>query len=96
MSCIQRRARPAAEQIYVLVPYDPRKAMSIHLAAERAGKSASNLRNWCETYGIGRRIGNGHWEVSRIALQMFMDGDTKALAHISPRGSNEPNRDGVF
>jgi hypothetical protein len=72
--------RVISERRYILVPYDRREAMSIERAAERAGKSPSTLRNWCEKNGIGRRIGNGHWEVSKIALQILLDGNTDALA----------------
>jgi len=59
-------------------------------AAERVGKSASTLRNWCEQNAIGRRIGNGHWEVSRIALQMFMDGNTEALGAYHAGNRTDP------
>ena len=34
---------------------------------------------WAERYGIGRKIG-GDWHISRVALQMLLDGDTAALA----------------
>ena len=37
------------------------------------------MRTWCEVYGLGRRIGNGPWSVSKVALAMHLDGDRKAL-----------------
>jgi hypothetical protein len=80
MSGLERRSRALPDQRYVLVPYDKREAMSIEQAAERAGKSPSTMRNWCVQHAIGRRIGNGHWEVSKVALQMFLDGNWDALA----------------
>jgi hypothetical protein len=63
----------------ILVPFDPSEAMSIAKAAEKAGKSESTVRSWCVSRGIGRRVVDGHWQVSRVALQMLLDGNTKAL-----------------
>jgi hypothetical protein len=31
----------------VLTPYDPREGISLAVAAKRAGKSETTLRNWC-------------------------------------------------
>jgi len=64
----------------VLVPYDKREALSVRAAAEKAGRSASTIRAWCERYSIARRIAGGNWEVSRVALQMLLDGKMEALA----------------
>jgi hypothetical protein len=51
----------------------------------------SELRNWCEVHGLGRRVGGGTWSVSKVALTMFLDGDEKALLvyHAGDR-SSEP------
>jgi hypothetical protein len=95
MSGLQRRPAILPDERLILVPYDRREALSIEQAAERAGKSASTLRNWCEQHGIGRRIGNGHWEVSRVALQMFLDGDRNALACYH-RNNRDPILMGYF
>jgi hypothetical protein len=65
---------------FVLVPYDPMEALSVKEAAGLAGRSQSTLRNWCERFGIARKIAGGNWEISRIALQMLLDGDLEALA----------------
>ena len=63
----------------VLVPYDRREALSLREAARLAGRCESTVRGWCGQFDIGRRIGNGPWQVSRIALAMFLDGDGDAL-----------------
>ena len=64
----------------VLIPFDRREGMSVSAAANLAGKSVSTIRGWCGHYGLGRRIGDGTWIVSRVALAMFLDGDREALA----------------
>lgn len=63
----------------ILIPFDRREAMTLQKAAEIAGRSESTLRSWCQNRSIGRRVGGGPWMVSRVALQMFLDGDTSAL-----------------
>jgi hypothetical protein len=73
------RAREADHERLVLTPYDRREGMDLAAAAKLAGRSHSTLRGWCERYGIGRRIAGGNWTVSRVALQMLLDGDEKAL-----------------
>jgi hypothetical protein len=62
----------------VLVPFIPGEGMKIHHAAKFASVGASTMRSWCALYGLGRRIGRP-WTVSRVALQMHLDADTKAL-----------------
>jgi|SRR6266516_2482862 len=63
----------------VLVPFDVREGVSLAIAAERAGKSQTTIRNWCNQHGIGRRVGGGVWIVSKVALAMYLDGDEAAL-----------------
>lgn len=63
----------------VLIPYVNVEAISVQTAAKIAGKSAGTIRNWCVTHSIGRRVGNGPFLVSRIALAAFLDGDTAGL-----------------
>jgi hypothetical protein len=59
-------------------------------AAEKAGKSESTVRSWCPNHGIGRRVVDGHWQVSKVALQLQPVDDKKALCayhsgdHTSP------------
>jgi hypothetical protein len=62
----------------VLRPFHRSEALSIAEAASIAGRSVRTVRDWCARLDIGRRIG-GHWAVSRVALQMFLDGDRDAL-----------------
>lgn len=72
---------PAADSPYLtLVPFDPREAISVAIAARRAGKSTRTIRLWCEQHGIGRRVAGGPWMVSAVALAMLLDGDEIALA----------------
>ena len=65
---------------FVLRPFNPMEAISVKEAARLAGRSQSTLRNWCEGFEIARRIAGGNWQVSRVALQMLLDGDLEALA----------------
>ena len=70
---------------FTLVPFDVRERISLAEAAALAGKSESTIRTWCIEHGIGRRVGNGTWAVSCVALQMFLDGDLQAPEDISQR-----------
>jgi hypothetical protein len=74
-----------------LVPYSAAEAISVGEAAAIAGKSERTIRNWC-VQGIGRRIGDGAWAVSKVALTMWLEGDGGALAAYrdGARGSWEP------
>ena len=63
----------------ILVPFDKAEGTDLSCAAKTAGKSVGTVRNWCVQEGIGRRIGNGAWVVSKVALAMFLDGDQAAL-----------------
>jgi hypothetical protein len=84
--------RSAEESAWrVLTPYDPREGISLAAAAKRAGKSETTIRNWCPQHGLGRRVGGGVWVVSQVALAMFLDGDTSALAayHSGDHSSSE-------
>jgi hypothetical protein len=63
----------------ILVPFDAREAISTDLAAKRADCSPRTIRYWCEVCGIGRKVG-GRLKVSRVALQMKLEGDDEALA----------------
>jgi hypothetical protein len=70
---------PEDPALNVLIPYDPREGCTLQQAAARAGKPPSTIKNWCQNRGIGRRVGGGVWVVSRVALEMFLDGDAAAL-----------------
>ena len=73
----------------VLSPYDPREAIALKTAAAVAGKSEGTIRRMCIDFAIGRRVGGGTWQVSRVALAMLLDGNRAALApyHKGDRGS---------
>lgn len=64
----------------VLWPFDPREAISLKRAAALAKKSEGTVRGWCIEHAIGRRVGGGTWQVSCVALAMFLDGNEAALA----------------
>lgn len=81
---------------FVLVPYDVREGIDIRGAAKRAGRSQNTLRNWCIKHGLGRRIAGGLWVVSKPALAMFLDGDTKALRAYLAGDRSSPMVRGYF
>ena len=63
----------------VLTPYHRSEAFrSLPEAAAEAGRGVSTMRIWCEQHHLGRHIG-GRWEVSRVALRMYLNGDKRAL-----------------
>lgn len=62
----------------ILVPFDARESITLAAAAKHSGKSTNTIRSWVQRHGIGRKIG-GVWYISRVALQMLLDGDTAAL-----------------
>ena len=63
-----------------LVPFDAAEGLTLQQAAAVAGKSQRTLRNWRIEHGIGRRVADGTWVVSRVALAMLLHGDLDALA----------------
>ncbi|WP_267360600.1 MULTISPECIES: helix-turn-helix domain-containing protein [unclassified Methylobacterium] len=74
----------------VLVPFSRREGCSVEEAAEIAGKSVRTMRLWCEQHHIGRHVGGGPWVVSRVALEMLLDGDHVALnAYLSGNRSKQ-------
>ena len=66
-------------QTGALMPYNPSEVYSLARAAERAGKAVNTIKSWSEQYGIGRKIA-GRWEVSKVALEMFLEGNMCALS----------------
>jgi len=67
------------DRCFVLTPFNPDEGLTLQQAADRAKKSPGTIRNWCESEGLGRRIG-GKWSVSKVALEMYLDGEAGALA----------------
>lgn len=74
-----KRERSDCEVPQVLVPFSRNEGCSVEEAAENAGKSVRTMRLWCEQHHIGRRVGGGPWVVSRVALEMLLDGNDVAL-----------------
>jgi hypothetical protein len=72
-----------------LVPFDPREAISTDIAAKRADCSPRTIRYWCEACGIGRKIG-GRLRVSKVALQMKLEGDGEVLALYQAGNREDP------
>ncbi|MDH2402019.1 hypothetical protein QCM77_18940 [Bradyrhizobium sp. SSUT18] len=70
---------PETQEWFTLKPFDRNEAITVKEAAAVAGKSPGTIREWCKSYGVGRRVGDGTWWVSRVALAMFLDGDKAAL-----------------
>jgi hypothetical protein len=62
-----------------LKPYHRAEAITVAEAAELAKRTRRTIRGWCNLLDLGRRIG-GQWAVSKIALQMYLDGNSEALA----------------
>jgi hypothetical protein len=75
----------------ILSPFDLREVLTLKQAAAIAGKSEATLRVWCEGYGLGRRVGGGTWCVSKVALQMHLDGNRKALRAYHAGNRSDPN-----
>jgi hypothetical protein len=63
----------------VLVPFHRSEVVSIADAAHIAGRTKRTMRDWCQRFDVGRRIG-GQWAVSKVALAMWLDGNKEALA----------------
>jgi hypothetical protein len=66
VSGMRRRTRPAAEQRFVLSPYDKREGMKVSCAAKKAGRSAGTIRNWCEQFEIKRPQHGGELRPSGV------------------------------
>jgi hypothetical protein len=63
----------------VLRPFNRAEVCSAEEAARVAGRPVRTIRDWCRLHDIGRHIG-GRWAVSKVAIQMWLDGDKEALA----------------
>ena len=87
---------PETQVSLTLIPYDAREGFSLNEAAKVAAKSVGTLRNWCIQHGLGRRVGNGTWVVSRVALAMFLDNDMIALGAYQAGDRTSPLVCGYF
>jgi hypothetical protein len=81
---------PPGARPQVLIPYDRREALTVQQAAELVGRSAATVRSWAALHDIGRRIGDGPWEISLPALMMHVENDRAALrAYLNGDRSSE-------
>ena len=63
---------------HALIPHIPGEAMTTGHAKKLAGVHEETIRRWCEEKGIGRKV-MGRWRVSRVALTMLVETNTRAL-----------------
>lgn len=64
----------------VLIPWNASEAITTDQAAVIARKSTRTIRLWCANHDIGRRVVNGDWVVSQVALTMLLEDDRAALS----------------
>jgi hypothetical protein len=58
----------------------PDEITNVQRAALRANRTEATIRRWCQEFGIGRQSGAGAtFEVNKIALEMVLHGDWRAL-----------------
>lgn len=62
-----------------LRPYSREEAISVEDAARRTGRKQPTIRAWCARHSLGRHVG-GRWAVSKVALHLFENGQSDALA----------------
>ena len=67
-----------AHEAKILRPFNRREAMSLREVADATGWGLETARRHADLDFLGRLIA-GQWRVSRVALAMFLDGDS--LAH---------------
>lgn len=76
MSLLSPLSRSAS---HCLIPFDRREGLTTAQAAAVAGRTERRVRQWCVEHDLGRRVAGGPWLVSRVALDMFLNSDLKAL-----------------
>lgn len=58
----------------------PDEIWRVDQAAHYAQRDPKTIRRWCKEFGIGRQAGsNAPLEISRVALEMVLQGDSAAL-----------------
>jgi hypothetical protein len=81
---------PRPDRPQILIPFDRDEALTVHQAADIAGRSVVSIRGWASLHDIGRRVA-GRWMISRVALAMHLDNDRKALsAYLAGDRDSEP------
>lgn len=78
-----------ADRCHILDPWIPGEALTSAMAAKRAGKSPRAIQNWAEAYGIGRKI-VGQWHISRVALEMLLESNERALSRYLSGNREDP------
>jgi hypothetical protein len=91
LSGLDERMASERASLRTLIPFAVEECLTVGQAATLTGKSQRTIRNWCVQCGIGRRIG-GAWAVSKVALQMVLEGDQDVLStyHDGARAQCEP------
>jgi hypothetical protein len=64
---------------HILIPWNAAEGLTLKEASTAAGRSERTIRRWCIDKGIGRRVADGTWTVSKVALLMLLEGDDEAL-----------------
>ena len=83
----------AKDRRKILFPYIPEEAMPLGEAVQRTAWSDATLRDRAVRYGLARKIG-GRWIFSRVAVELFLNGQNEALAayHRGDRSDPEIGR----
>src|SRR3954470_10355032 len=63
----------------LLKPYNAAEAISVAEAARRAGVSREKIRLWVLHFSIGRKLADGQYRVSAVALQLLLDDNKDGL-----------------
>ncbi len=63
----------------LLSPYISEEAALMGVAVQRTGWSDATLRDRAVRFGLGRKIGT-RWTFSRVAIELFLNGQDEALA----------------
>ncbi len=74
------------------VPMLPDEIIRIKEAAFRAGVCARTIRRWNQAHAIGRQSAPGApLQISVVALEMVMEGDTAALERLRSNERTHPD-----
>jgi hypothetical protein len=74
------------------VPMLPDEIIRIEEAAHRAGVCARTIRRWNQAHAIGRQSSAGApLQISVIALEMVMEGNTEALQRLRDNDRAHPD-----
>jgi hypothetical protein len=74
------RAAPRPDTRKILDPYHAREAISMAIAAQKAGKEHKTMWRICKKHGLGRKLPDSQWAVSIVALNIYLEGNLQALS----------------